>query len=62
MPLAAKVNVFNTQIGGDQKLMAGGNSEDGAVIANAADQGPAANPPGQWPGQSLDVFDQLSFG
>jgi hypothetical protein len=53
MPWAAKVYVFNTEIGRDQKLMSGRDFEDGAVIANAAYQARAAT----FPGQSLDAFD-----
>jgi hypothetical protein len=68
MPFAAKVNVFNTQIGSDQELMAGGDSEDGAVIANAANQNSACQnaasrgPAGAYPSQPLDAFNQVSFG
>jgi len=38
MPLPPKMHSFQAEIGGDQHLVAGGDAEDGAVIADAGGQ------------------------
>jgi hypothetical protein len=38
MPCAAKVNVFQAKIGGDQKIVLGRGAQHGAVVADAAYQ------------------------
>jgi hypothetical protein len=38
MPLPAKVNLFQVEIGGEQQFMSGRRPQDGAVIADPAHQ------------------------
>src|ERR1700690_111633 len=46
VPIAAEVHAFQAEIGGDQHLVAGGDPEGGAVIADAGDySGPGSDAP-----------------
>lgn len=42
VPLAAEVDVFNGEVSGDQDFVAGRRAQDGAVIADAANDGAIA--------------------
>ena len=54
MPVAAEMNPFEAEIGGDQHQVATGKAQDGAVIADAnanshpMPRGGAPNPLQQW--------------
>jgi hypothetical protein len=39
MPLPAEVHALDTQVGGDQGFVPGGDSEDGAIVAYAKADG-----------------------
>jgi hypothetical protein len=56
MPLAAEVNAFQAEIGGDQELVSARNAEDGAVVSNAGDERGAAELRG-----AADGGDQLAL-
>jgi hypothetical protein len=57
MPIAAEVDIFDGEVGGDQKLVAGGKLKDGAIVADTGNQGTARAAVGQSP----DAVDQVSF-
>jgi len=57
MPLAAEMDVFNTEVGSDQEIRAWGNPQDGAVVANAAHHCPIV----AGLGQAANAFNQLSL-
>src|SRR5450755_434263 len=55
MPRAAKVNVLEGKVGGDQRLMSARNVEHGAVVADASDDLFAASSGGS--ANSLNEFE-----
>ena len=56
VPRAAKVNVLEREVGGDQQLLAAGNIKDGAVVADALHELGAAARCG-----SPNSLDELEF-
>jgi hypothetical protein len=58
MPRAPEMYIFNTQVGCNEQLVAGGSAQDGAIIADPAHQRTAA----WWPGHATNAFYQSSFG
>jgi hypothetical protein len=57
VPAAAKVHVLNGEVSGYQEITgSGGQPEDGAIVTNAVDKGPAGIS-----GSSPDAFDEFSF-
>jgi hypothetical protein len=47
VPITSEMYAFKAEIGGDEKLVAGGNPQHGAIIANAGDHCSLA--PAKWP-------------
>ena len=57
VPSAAKMHVFDTEVGGDQQFRAGGRAQDGAIVANPANQTVGSRRTSKTP----NCLDQISF-
>lgn len=57
VPLAAEVNVFEGKVGGDEKIFLFVYAEDGAVVADAFDDGGIRSAPGG----TADLSNQRFF-
>ena len=58
VPFAAEVYVFNGEVGGDKQFVTGREAEDGAIVADATDNGFILTAVGE----AADGGDKLFFG